>query len=125
MNSPLSKTALRQSLRQARDRFVRGLAPAERGSLQQEAARRLEAVLGDGAWASYVAIGSEIDPSPLATLAAPGRVIAYPWFENRDAPMIFRSGQGSLQPGPFGISQPDAGNPSRHAAMDHRAAGGR
>src|SRR3546814_19117691 len=57
MTSPTSKENLRQSLRQARDSYARGLDPAERAGLEAAAVCRLRAALGPGAGASYLATG--------------------------------------------------------------------
>lgn len=106
MTSPTSKENLRQSLRQARDSYARALDPAERAGLEAAAVGRLRAVLGPGVWASYLAMGSEISPARVADNAPPDQPIAFPWFESREAPMLFRSGGGVFSSGPFGIRQP-------------------
>src|SRR3546814_15122445 len=86
MTSPTSKENLRQSLRQARDSYARGLDPAERAGLEAAAVGRLRAVLGPGVWASYLAMESEISPARVADNAPPDQPIAFPWFESREAP---------------------------------------
>lgn len=106
-----SKQALRQRLRSERDGFVRGLDPSVRAELQSAAVARLLDVLGNGIWASYLAIGSEIDPAEMASRAPSGQPIAYPWFADRHATMIFRLGNAVFTRGPFGISQPDVSQP--------------
>lgn len=106
MIPPLSKEDQRQKLRIARDAYCHGLAPGERERLQADALHRLRSVVGPGQWASYLAIGSEIDPAGLE-VGAPCP-IAYPWFAGRQAPMLFRLGAGQFVPGPFGIRQPPA-----------------
>src|SRR3546814_15721170 len=73
MTSPTSKENLRQSLRQARDSYARGLDPAERAGLEAAAVGRLRAVLGPGVWASYLAMESESSPARVADHAPPGR----------------------------------------------------
>src|SRR3546814_18268119 len=55
---------------------------------------RLRAVLGPGVWASYLAMESEISPARVADNAPPDQPIAFPWFESREAPMLFRLGGG-------------------------------
>ncbi|HWK37048.1 5-formyltetrahydrofolate cyclo-ligase [Sphingomonas sp.] len=62
--------------------------------------------------ASYVAIGSEADPSPLAAAArAAGARLALPHVENRAGDIRFLSWCESdpLVPGPFGLRQPESG----------------
>jgi 5-formyltetrahydrofolate cyclo-ligase len=50
----------------------------------------------------------EIDPGPVvAALQAFGLVVAFPWFANRDAHMIFRAGPADAL-GPWGVLQPGA-----------------
>src|SRR3546814_17338160 len=106
MTSPTSKENLRQSLRQARDSYARGLDPAERAGLEAAAVGRLRAVLGPGVWASYLAMESEISPARVADNAPPDQPIAFPWFESREAPLLFRLGGGVFSSGPSGIRPP-------------------
>ena len=109
MNSSISKPALRQQLRERRDAFVSALPDEDRQRLEAAAAARLLNLLGPGIWASYVAMGTEISPAGLAALAPATQPIAYPWFADRDAAMIFRlRGDSGFARGPFGIRQPDA-----------------
>src|SRR3546814_5190679 len=49
---------------------------------------------------------SEISPARVADNAPPDQPIAFPWFESREAPMLFRLGGGVFSSGPFGIRQP-------------------
>lgn len=108
MNLPLSKPALRQQLRKARDNFVHGLADGERARHEALAVERLLGVLGEGVWASYIAMGTEISPEGLMDHALPGQQIAFPWFASREAAMLFRmGGKGGFARGPFGIDQPE------------------
>lgn len=61
--------------------------------------------------ASYVPIGSEADPSPLARAAIEaGCIIALPHVVDRATPMRFLAWdtQAALAAGPFGLSQPHA-----------------
>lgn len=111
MTSRQIKQTLRADLRSARDGYVQTLSIAERNALEAAAVERLLAVLGGGAWASYLAMDSEIDPKRLAARAASGQPIAYPWFADREADMLFRLDDASLVRGPFGVIQPDAGQP--------------
>ncbi len=111
MTSDTTKQTLRQHLRLVRDAYVRSLAPPERSRQEAAAVDSLLGVLGDGAWASYLAMGSEIDPAGLAHHRPQGTPLAYPWFADRQSPMLFRPGIGAFERGPFGIRQPGAGQP--------------
>src|SRR3546814_3492180 len=102
MTSDISKQALRQHLRALRDAHVRRLGAAERAAQEAAAIARLIAVLGDGIWASYMAMGSEIDPAGLVRQASPDQAIAYPWFADRASTMLFRLGDDIFTRGPFG-----------------------
>jgi 5-formyltetrahydrofolate cyclo-ligase len=56
----------------------------------------------------------EIDPAPItAALQAAGHVVAFPWFANRDAHMIFRAGPADA-PGPWGVLQPGSDTAAVH-----------
>lgn len=64
--------------------------------------------------ASYIPVGSEADPTPLAAAArAAGAVLALPHVAERDGDMRFLewSETDPLAPGTFGIRQPDAASP--------------
>ena len=104
----MTKNALRQSLRQQRRGYVRSLSPPARSLLHTSLAEQVCAHLSPSKIiGSYVAIGSEIDPLPTVVRAAAlGCEIAYPWFADRSADMLFRRA-GSLTPGPFNFPQPD------------------
>src|SRR3546814_17290796 len=54
---------------------------------------------------------SEISPARVADNAPPDQPIAFPWFESREAPMLFRLGGGVFSSGPFGIRQPPGTEP--------------
>ncbi|MHA6722803.1 5-formyltetrahydrofolate cyclo-ligase [Sphingomonas sp. RS2018] len=61
--------------------------------------------------ASYIPVGSEADPSPLAAAArAAGCIVALPHVESREAPMRFLlwDERDPLLPGPFRLRQPAA-----------------
>lgn len=66
---------------------------------------------------SYVPVGSEADPSPLARAAvAAGCQIALPHVTVRSEPMRFLAWdtEAALAAGPFGLSQPDAAAAELH-----------
>jgi 5-formyltetrahydrofolate cyclo-ligase len=101
-----SKQALRARLRAARDAFVATKPPP---IVVPDAFRaRLDRGL---TVTSYVPIGSEADPSPLARAAvAAGCVLALPHVTVRSEPMRFLAWEteAALEAGPFGLSQPSA-----------------
>src|SRR3546814_94849 len=99
------------TLFRSRDAHVRRIGAAERAAQEAAAVARLMAVLGDGIWASYLAMGSEIDPAGLVRQAPPDQAIAYPWFADRASTMLFRLGNDRFMRGPFGIGQPHPDQP--------------
>lgn len=106
--SPLTKNDLRADALRARREYARALTDAARGELEQLLMRQVMPRIGTaGAVAGYHPMTHEIDPSPLLdALAAAGRVVALPWFADRDAPMMFRKAP-AVAPGPWGVPQPD------------------
>jgi 5-formyltetrahydrofolate cyclo-ligase len=108
----MDKSALRRDFRHRRRAFVHGLTERERADAALAASRHLAAhIAADGALASYVAAGSEIDPRPLDRMAYDaGMRVGFPWFRDRQAPMAFHEAEG-FEPGPFGILQPAGGSP--------------
>jgi 5-formyltetrahydrofolate cyclo-ligase len=101
-----SKQALRARLRAARDAFVAGKRP--RIAVPDAFRARIEHGL---TVTSYVPIGSEADPSPLARAAVEaGCVLALPHVTVRSKPMRFLAWEteAALEAGPFGLSQPSA-----------------
>ena len=101
-----AKQALRARVRADRDAFVAGNPPPIAVPDQ------FRARLGHGLTVtSYVPMGSEADPSPLARAAVEaGCVIALPHITVRSRPMRFLAWQteAALEAGPFGLSQPAA-----------------
>lgn len=98
------KSALRARIRADRDRFFAGGPPAIAPS--PAFLDRLEHGL---TVASYVPMGSEIDPSPLARAAVDrGCAIVLPHVTIRSQPMRFLAwdSEAALIAGPFGLSQP-------------------
>lgn len=102
----IDKQSLRSRVRAARDVFVASGPPAIAVPDQ------LRARFGHGITvASYVPVGSEADPSPLARAAVEaGCVLALPHITNRRGPMRFLAWEteAALVAGPFGLSQPAA-----------------
>jgi 5-formyltetrahydrofolate cyclo-ligase len=108
----MDKAALRRAMRHRRRAFVRGLTERERADLAIAASQQLAGQIdSEGALASYVANGSEIDPRPLDRMAYDaGMRVGFPWFRDRHAAMEFHEAEG-FEPGPFGILQPVGGSP--------------
>jgi 5-formyltetrahydrofolate cyclo-ligase len=102
----IDKTTLRASIRGRRDAFVAGNPPAI--TVPAQFTQRLSHGL---TIASYVPLGSEADPSPLARQAVEaGCVLALPHITSRAEPMRFLAWEteAALIAGPFGLSQPAA-----------------
>ena len=100
----LDKQALRVATRAARDRFVADMRPVITPPPAYLA--RLSHGL---TIASYVPMGSEADPSPLARAAVEaGCIIALPHIVDRTKPMRFLAWdtEAALIAGPFGLHQP-------------------
>jgi 5-formyltetrahydrofolate cyclo-ligase len=99
-----NKRVFRTRLRAARDAFVAGKpSPIV---VPSEFAARLSHGL---TVTSYVPMGSEADPSPLARAATDaGCVLALPHVTVRSEPMRFLAWEteAALEAGPFGLSQP-------------------
>lgn len=90
MSDP-SKPAVRAALRAARDGFVLGLAPGERGRLESRAAEYLAPLIAGGPCvAFYHAIGSELDcGAAISAAVARGIQVVLPHVERRDGAMRF------------------------------------
>jgi 5-formyltetrahydrofolate cyclo-ligase len=95
------KSALRQRLRRDRSDYPRSAVYIPDAFRERLAAGLIVA--------SYIPIGSEADPSPLARAASDaGCIIALPHVIDRLSAMRFLAWQGdsALVAGPFGLSQP-------------------
>ncbi|MFN3433684.1 MAG: 5-formyltetrahydrofolate cyclo-ligase, partial [Sphingomonas sp.] len=89
------KRATRARLRALRDGFARGGAIGVPLALVERFGRGIVV-------ASYVAVGSEADPAPIAAAArAAGCTIALPHVVGRAAPLRFLRADGPLEAGPF------------------------
>ena len=102
----IDKPALRAHIRATRDAFVAGNQPAI--TVPDAFLARLSHGL---TVTSYVPMGSEADPSPLARAATEaGCVLALPHVIVRSEPMRFLAWEteAALEAGPFGLSQPAA-----------------
>jgi 5-formyltetrahydrofolate cyclo-ligase len=115
------KVRLRAELRVRRDAAVEALDPLARALAFRTAPTPLKALIERaGCVAGYAAVGSEADPMRLLEEAAAlGKTIALPFVERRSVPMRFLAWQPgtSLQPGPFGLLQPDRAT-AREVAPD-------
>jgi 5-formyltetrahydrofolate cyclo-ligase len=104
MTNIAAKQAFRARIRAARDAFVaKGPSPI---AVPDPFRARLDHGL---TVTSYVPMGSEADPSPLARAAVEaGCVLALPHVTVRSRPMRFLAWQteAALEAGPFGLSQP-------------------
>ncbi|MBN8810750.1 MULTISPECIES: 5-formyltetrahydrofolate cyclo-ligase [Sphingomonas] len=105
----IDKLALRAQLRAERDAFA---IEASEAILAPEAF--VDRLAAGATVATYVAIGSEADPTQLAAAAAEkGCALALPFVVDRAAPIRFlawRMGE-PLADGPFGLRQPRADSP--------------
>ncbi len=105
----IDKLALRAQLRAERDAFA---IAASEAILAPEAF--VERLAPGAIVATYVAIGSEADPTQLAAAAAErGCALALPFVVDRAAPIRFLAWQmgEALVGGPFGLRQPHADRP--------------
>ncbi|KQW73436.1 hypothetical protein ASE17_10995 [Phenylobacterium sp. Root77] len=111
MNLPPDKAKLRSVLRKRR----RALDAARPDAAQAAAAALPMDRLPAFEWfASYHAVGSELDPAPLAArLAKAGRRLALPVTLGADAPLIFRAWRPDDTPqvDAFGVPSPPANAP--------------
>lgn len=106
----LDKKALRAQLRAARDGFFAEHRP------RLAVPELLRARLAPGVVvASYLPVGSEADPTPLADAAREaGCVLALAWVADRATPMEFLrwDADTSIEAGPLGLRQPSRSAPA-------------
>lgn len=105
MTAQIDKRTLRAKARGARD----ALGPRRPSIAVPDAFRAL--LTPEMIVASYVPLGSEADPSPLARAAADmGCTIALPHVVDRATPLrfLFWETELALESGPFGLQQPAA-----------------
>jgi 5-formyltetrahydrofolate cyclo-ligase len=104
MSSVEEKRILRARMRAERDEFAMGC-----DRMIDPPAAFLSRIGAGTVVASYIPVGSEADPSPLAAAAvARGASIALPHVTGRSEPLRFLAwdASGDLHAGPFGLSQP-------------------
>ncbi len=106
---PPDKSALRaEALRRRRD-FARTLTPAARANLEAALARQVLPRLGDAeVIAAYHPLTSEIGPGAILAGLPTGMRIAFPWFADRGAAMLWREGPADAA-GPWNLRQPRDG----------------
>jgi 5-formyltetrahydrofolate cyclo-ligase len=109
---PLSKESLRRAALDARKAFVRTLSDAARARLEQKLAEHLTSLFaGVSVVGGYCPMGSEISPvAAMEEARAVGAIVGYPCFANPAKPFRFLAGD-PLEPGPFGIMQPEKRHP--------------
>jgi 5-formyltetrahydrofolate cyclo-ligase len=106
---PSAKAELRARFLAARRDFVRSLTPALRAGLEATLAETvLPHLLTARIVAGYHPLRDEISPLPILEKLGPGQRAALPWFEGRDARMMFREAP-AVEPGPWGVLQPRVG----------------
>lgn len=106
--APAAKNGLRARALAARRDYARSLAPDLRARLEAELAETvLPHLIGARVIAFYHPLRDEISPYPILDLLAPGQRAAFPWFEHRDARMMFRAAPAT-EPSPWGVLQPPA-----------------
>jgi 5-formyltetrahydrofolate cyclo-ligase len=104
--SPSPKALLRADALEARRAFARALTPELREALEAELADIvLPHLLGARIVAFYHPLKDEISPYRLLERLGEGQRAAFPWFEGRDARMIFRAAPVA-EPSPWGVLQP-------------------
>jgi 5-formyltetrahydrofolate cyclo-ligase len=109
---PLSKDSLRRAALDARKAFVATISDAERTLLEQRLAQHLTSLCSEAkVVGGYAPLGSEISPLlAMEEARAVGRIVAFPAFDHPAKPFGFRAGD-PLEPGPFGIMQPERRTP--------------
>ncbi len=111
----MTKTALRQYLKSKRYHTVSKLNSSEiKNTADALATLAFPHCVSAPVIASYMPIGSEIDPRPLAAqLVAHGARLALPRVESREAPLRFLAWapHAPLETGLFGLEQPAADAP--------------
>jgi 5-formyltetrahydrofolate cyclo-ligase len=104
----LAKAELRARALAARRIHARALAPATRAGLEAQLAERvLPHLLTARTIAFYHPLKDEISPYAIMERLGPGQRAALPWFEHRDARMMFRAAPAT-EPSPWGVLQPPA-----------------
>jgi len=106
------KVCLRAEMRARRRDYAASLASDTRSALEQALATALSPLFAtSGTIAAYAPMKDEISTLPaLEHARAEGLTIAFPFFVDRDARMVFRAGDPA-DPGPWGILQPAAAAP--------------
>ena len=104
---PPDKSALRAEALGRRRGFARALTAAARAELEADLAGHVLPRLGGAKTiAAYQPLKSEIGPAAILAGLPAGTRVAFPWFADPTAPMLWREGPADA-PGPWGMMQPD------------------
>jgi 5-formyltetrahydrofolate cyclo-ligase len=107
--SPPGKTELRTEALARRRGYSASLEPRVRAELERKLAEIvLPRLIGARIVAGYHPLRDEISPYPILDRLGPGQRAALPWFQGRDARMLFREAP-AVEPSPWGVLQPSAG----------------
>ncbi len=109
---PPDKVRLRAEMRARRRLYAASLAADTRAALEEALAAAISPLFATaGTIAAYAPMKDEISALPALDHArADGLTIAFPYFVDRDARMVFRAGQAD-DSGPWDILQPAAAAP--------------
>jgi 5-formyltetrahydrofolate cyclo-ligase len=104
--APAAKSGLRARALEARRDYARSLTPELRARLEAQLAETvLPHLLAAKIIAFYHPLRDEISPYPILARLGPGQRAVFPWFEHRDARMMFRAAPAT-EPSPWGVLQP-------------------
>jgi 5-formyltetrahydrofolate cyclo-ligase len=104
--SPPGKPALRKEALAERRAYAASLDPALRSALERKLAGIvLPRLIGARIVAGYHPLKDEISPYSILDRLGAGQRAALPWFQGRDARMLFREAP-AVEPSPWGVLQP-------------------
>ncbi len=111
--SPLpTKDEMRAEALAARRAYTRSLSPELRASLEAKLGEIVLPHLFEArVVAGYHPMKDEISPYAVLDLLADGQTAALPWFQDRDARMMFRQGPAT-ETGPWRVLQPSGNAPA-------------
>lgn len=102
------KSAIRDEALARRRAYARSLAPGLRGTLEAKLAEIvLPHLIAARTIAFYHPLRDEISPYELLERLGEGQRAVLPWFQGRDARMLFREAP-AVEPSPWGVLQPAA-----------------
>ena len=100
------KREMRAAALEARRSYARSLPPELRTELERKLGQIvLPRLIGARIVAGYHPMKDEISPYAVLDLLGEGQTAALPWFQDRDARMMFREAP-AVEPGPWGVLQP-------------------